>query len=138
MLNRRDLILTGASAAALVPLAAAAENSEDAKLATLFDAFFQQDLRRRPEGATQLGLDTGANGDLRSKLSDGSAAGLAAAKAQNAEQLRRLAAIDRGASPPPARSTTTPCSTRADRRPPCRRSTSADRASAPRPMWSAS
>ena len=97
MLNRRDLILAGTSAAALVPFAAAAQTSEDARLTALFDAFFQEDLRRRPEGATQLGLDRGSNADLRSKLSDGSAAGLAAARAQNADQLRRLVTIDRAA-----------------------------------------
>jgi uncharacterized protein (DUF885 family) len=97
MLNRRGLMLTGASAAVLVPLAAASQTSEDARLAALFDAFVQEDLRRRPESATQLGLDVGANADLRGKLTDGSAAGLAAAKALNADQLRRLSAIDRGA-----------------------------------------
>jgi uncharacterized protein (DUF885 family) len=98
MLNRRDLILTGASAAALAPLAGAvADPPEDARLAALFDAFVQEDLRRRPEGATLLALDTGANADLRGKLTDGSVAGLAGAKALNADQLRRLAAIDRGA-----------------------------------------
>src|SRR5579859_8292786 len=97
MLNRRGLILTGAATAVLVPLAARAEGSEDARLDVLLDTLVQEDLHRRPEGATQLGLDTGANADLRGKLTDGSAAGLAAAKAQNADQLRRLAAIDRGA-----------------------------------------
>lgn len=97
MLNRRDLILAGTSAAALVPFAAVAESAEDARLAALFDGFFQEDLRRRPESATQLGLDVGANADLRSKLSDGSAAGFAAAKTLTADQLRRLDAIDRGA-----------------------------------------
>ena len=101
MLNRRDLILTGAAAAALAPLAdAAAETPEDGRLAALFDAFVQEDLRRRPEAATLLALDTGVNADLRGKLTDGSAAGLAQAKALNTDQLRRLATIDRGALSP--------------------------------------
>ncbi len=97
MLNRRDLIVTGASSAALAPLAANAQATEDGRLDALFDAFFQEGLRRRPESATLLNLDTGANADLRSKLTDGSPAGLAAAKALNADQLRRLGAIDRTA-----------------------------------------
>ncbi|MGD0867864.1 MAG: DUF885 family protein, partial [Rhizomicrobium sp.] len=50
-----------------------------------------------PESATLLGLDTGQNADLRSKLRDESAAGIAAAKALNADQLRRLKAFDAGA-----------------------------------------
>ena len=96
MLNRRDVLLT-ATAAALAPLGAArAQATEDARLNALFDAFFAEDLRRRPESATQLGLDKGPNADLKSRLGDNSPAGLAAAKAANADQLRRLAAIDRG------------------------------------------
>jgi uncharacterized protein (DUF885 family) len=72
----------------------------DARLSALFDVFFAEDLRRRPEGATQLGLDTGANADLRSRLSDNSAAGIAAAKTLNQSQLARLTAIDRAALSP--------------------------------------
>ena len=56
---------------------------------------FQEDLRLRPEGATQLGLDTGQNAGLRSKLSDQSAAGIATAKALTARQLAALQAVDR-------------------------------------------
>jgi len=97
MIDRRDLILATASAAALVPLRATAQASEDTNLTALFDAFFREDLQRRPESATQLGLDVGVDADLRAELSDNSTAGLAAAKAANADQLRRLTAIDRGA-----------------------------------------
>jgi uncharacterized protein (DUF885 family) len=95
MLDRRNLMLTGAATAVLAPFGADAQASEDARLGALLDVFFQEGLRRRPERATQLGVDVGANADLRSRLSDGSPAGLAADKAQNADQLRRLAAIDR-------------------------------------------
>jgi uncharacterized protein (DUF885 family) len=102
MPNRRQLTLSTASVFALAPWAAAraqapSSAAEDARLNSLFDAFFQEDLRENPEGATQLGLDTGANADLKSRLRDDSAAGIAAAKALNADQLRRLLAIDRGA-----------------------------------------
>jgi uncharacterized protein (DUF885 family) len=103
MLDRRDLLLTGAAAASLAPFGASAQTAEDSKLAALFDNLFEEGLRRRPEGATQLGLDVGVNADLRSRLSDGSAVGLAADRAQNAEQLRRLSAIDRGALSDPAK-----------------------------------
>jgi uncharacterized protein (DUF885 family) len=93
-LNRRAMLLsTGAAAAAGFALPAVAAG--DPQLAALFDAFFQEGLQQRPEGATQLGLDKGANAKLKWRLDDPSSAGRAAAKALNADQLRRLQAIDR-------------------------------------------
>ncbi len=71
--------------------------AEAGKLNALFDAFFQENLRQNPESATQLGLDKGTNADLKSKLRDVSAAGIAAAKALNKDQMRRLKAIDANA-----------------------------------------
>lgn len=100
MLNRREFTMAGAGAAALAPRSAMAAPEDDARLDALLTAFFQQDLRQRPEQATQLGLDNGANTDLKSRLSDGSAAGIAAARDLNAEQLRRLLTVDRGALSP--------------------------------------
>ncbi|HZL00330.1 MAG TPA: DUF885 family protein, partial [Caulobacteraceae bacterium] len=97
MLNRREVVLATAAVAALPAGVGAQSPDPDAALNALFDTFFQEDLRRRPEFATQLGLDTGANADLRARLSDESLAGVAAAGALNASQLRRLGAIDRGA-----------------------------------------
>ena len=64
-------------------------------LTPLLDQFFKERMRLRPEGATQLGLDKGPNADLKSRLSDDSPAGMAAARAQNADHLRRLRAVDR-------------------------------------------
>jgi uncharacterized protein (DUF885 family) len=96
MLHRRDFLLA-TSAAALVPTLGWAQTGEDAKLNGLFDVFVQENLRRRPESATQLGLDKGANAALRSQMTDNSAEGIAKAKALNADQLRRLEAIDRSA-----------------------------------------
>ena len=95
LMNRRDLLLsTGATAVALgfAPRALAAG---DPQLSSLFDAFFKEGLRLRPESATQLGLDKGANAGLKARLDDPSSAGRAAAKALNDDQLRRLQAIDR-------------------------------------------
>jgi len=97
VLSRREVMASSAAALAAAPLAARGQAAPDARLAALLDAFFQENLRQSPESATQLGLDTGDNADLKSRLRDESPAGIAAAKALNADQLRRLTAIDRGA-----------------------------------------
>lgn len=100
MTTRRTLLLGAASTAALalVPrdlLAQAAPAPTPGPLGPLFDRLVQAQLRRSPEYATNLGLDTGANADLRARLSDQSFAGIAAAKAQNLAELRALEAVDR-------------------------------------------
>ena len=100
MINRRDLLATASAAVALSPFAAARAQSdtpEGARLNVLLDAFFKEGLRQNPESATQLGLDTGANAELKHRLSDESAAGIAQARALTLDQLRRLKTIDRGA-----------------------------------------
>ncbi|HEX4534826.1 MAG TPA: DUF885 family protein, partial [Rhizomicrobium sp.] len=97
MLSRRDLLASSAAtalAAYALPFAAHADADAATSLNGLMDAFLQENLRQNPEGATQLGLDKGANADLRGKLRDESAAGIAAGHALNADQLRRLKAID--------------------------------------------
>ena len=97
MLNRRALMTTAAAAAVaptLVPsLARAAAGTRD-QLNDLFDAFFQENLRASPERATQLGLDKGADADLKAKLSDVGPAGQAMARAKNKDQLARLKGFD--------------------------------------------
>src|SRR5665213_811633 len=96
MLSRRDLLASTAATAfafAILPAAYADDTPGNPKLNALFDDFFRENLRQNPEGATQLGLDNGANADLKSRLRDESAAGIAASKALNADQLRRLKAI---------------------------------------------
>ena len=80
---------------AAAPVDGASAAGRSPQLAALFDAFFEQGLRLHPEGATQLGLDKGADAGLRYKLSDLSAAGRAAAKAQTRDQLALLSTIDR-------------------------------------------
>ncbi|HEY1751405.1 MAG TPA: DUF885 family protein [Caulobacteraceae bacterium] len=95
MIDRRQLLVSasaGAAALALPSLALA----DDSPLTPLFDAFFQERLRRRPESATQLGLDKGVDADLKSRLTDDSPAGLAAQRALTQDQARRLRAVDRG------------------------------------------
>ena len=74
MINRRQAMLSTAATVVLAPITARAQMSEDVRLAGLFDIFFEDGLRLRPESATQLGLDSGFNRDLKSRLSDASAA----------------------------------------------------------------
>jgi uncharacterized protein (DUF885 family) len=95
MLNRRAMLLSTGAAAVAAGFAPRALAAGDPALASLFDQFFQEGLALRPESATQLGLDKGANAALKAKLNDGSTAGRAAARAQTGDQLRRLQAIDR-------------------------------------------
>ena len=97
MLDRRAFLLTGAAggaAFAMPSLAFALSPENSPELAALFDQLFQEQLRLNPESATRLGLDKGANAELRAKLSDESPAGRAAVKAQTQDQLRRLLAFD--------------------------------------------
>lgn len=96
MLDRRQLLGSAASLAALAYTQRAFADTvpEAQKLNALFDAFSQENLNANPESATLLGLDTGANAGLRAKLHDGSATGEAARRALNADQLKRIAAID--------------------------------------------
>ncbi|HEY1615790.1 MAG TPA: DUF885 family protein [Rhizomicrobium sp.] len=100
MLNRRELLATTAAFVALPHMAfaeAKGANAAATKLGVLMDSFVQENLHENPESATVLGLDTGANAGLRGKLRDESPAGIAAAKALNADQLKRLEAIDTSA-----------------------------------------
>ena len=106
------------------------------KLGAIFDDLVQAQLRRGPEGATQLGLDTGANADLRAKLSDQSLR-----RARTPPRRRPRAELARAGGDGPRRAV----ARRAGRprlrplHPPHRRSrcsgsTSAARAMAPAPM----
>ncbi|HEY2444872.1 MAG TPA: DUF885 family protein [Rhizomicrobium sp.] len=95
MLSRRELLASTAALAVLPQFSiAAAATTGPANLDALMTAFFQENLRQNPESATLLGLDTGANADLKSKLRDESSAGIAAARALNLDQLKRLKSID--------------------------------------------
>lgn len=101
--SRRDVMI-GAGALAAAPLAAAPQGADaqaassgpaGRALSALFDTLVQERLRHGPESATIYGLDVGPNADLRSRLSDYSLAGLADDRRRNADQIRRLSAIDR-------------------------------------------
>src|SRR5512139_615066 len=105
MYTDRRHFLAGAAgtlALAAVPIRAAFAATFPS-LSRLFDALALAQLRRNPESATQLGLDTGPNADLRGRLSDQSAAGVAAVKAETRAELGRLEAVDRSALSPQQR-----------------------------------
>jgi len=94
MFDRRDVLKAGAAAGALLAMPGWAQKAAPSKLDALFDAFFQEGLRLRPESATLLGMDKGPNAALRGQSSDSSPAGVTAAKALTQSQLKRLAAVD--------------------------------------------
>jgi uncharacterized protein (DUF885 family) len=101
--NRRRFLAIAAasSASAATPLRLSAQAAAPGTpLSPLFDALVAAQLHRSPEGATQLGLDTGANADLRARLSDQSAAGILANKAAARSELARLETVDRAALAP--------------------------------------
>ena len=80
MIDRRAFLLASAAGTAAHALPAWAAPAPDPTgrspaLARLLDGFFETGLRRRPESATQLGLDKGADADLRARLTDLSDAG---------------------------------------------------------------
>jgi len=97
MLDRRQVLMTGAASAAFVtagaPLAWAQTPAD--KLNKIFDSFMAAALDRSPELATSLGLDTGGRAWEKSKLDDSSLAAIAGDKKRCAEQLAMLKAFDR-------------------------------------------
>ena len=54
MLSRRTVLMSTSAALAASPLAAVAAPAEGARLTALLDAFFQEQLQREPEQATDL------------------------------------------------------------------------------------
>ena len=95
MRTDRRTFMGGAAAAALVPGAVASAAPPPPATAALYDRLVQAQLRRSPESATQLGLDTGVNADLRAQLSDQSLAGVARNRAAARAELALLSQVDR-------------------------------------------
>jgi len=94
MIDRRDVLKAGVAlgAVAALPARGWAQEPGDA-LGALFDRMFAEQLRLNPEGATQLGLDTGANADLRAQLGDEGPAGRQAARTLTARHIALLEAF---------------------------------------------
>ena len=109
MLSRRRLLAGAATAAAFAQLPSLAlakgkslapaqsDPAEAAKLNALMDEIMARTLRRSPEAATSLGLDTGELAWTKSTFSDLSLAALAEDKAINTMELKQLHALNRGA-----------------------------------------
>jgi uncharacterized protein (DUF885 family) len=102
VLSRRHLLLAATAAGLTRPCAAesAPPRSDQAQaqaqaLTATLDRFFQEQLAENPEFVTQLGLDEGEHADAKSRLTDQSLANLKHLRALNADQLRRMQAIDR-------------------------------------------
>lgn len=96
MQNRRQLMIAAGALAALAATPATAEPSgAEAQLAQYLDDVFKETLDENPELVTSLGLDKGPRAAAKAQLHDASLAGVEKRKALNADQLRRLRAIDR-------------------------------------------
>lgn len=104
--SRRQFLATTAAGAACASLPAAAwakaaaTPARDAKFAALLDAMAEELLTLSPESATSLGLDKGARAGLKSKLSDGSLAAVAADKQRATVWRDRLRGVDRASLTP--------------------------------------
>jgi uncharacterized protein (DUF885 family) len=102
MLDRRNLLMSGAATAAITVLArpsfgapAAAEATASPQLNKLFDVFVNELLDHAPEGVTSLGLDKGPRAHQRRELGDRSLAEARRIEAMVASQLKRLETVDR-------------------------------------------
>ncbi len=110
-MDRRLFLLSGAAATGLAvtrapaaPAPAAATPAPgDARLNAAFDRVLADMLRASPEFATSLGLDTGANADLRHKLGDNSYASIAEDLARNRKARATIAAVDPNTLSPQAK-----------------------------------
>ncbi len=102
MIDRRRLIASTVFAAvSMRPLAGLAQGAgqaaspEAAKLAVILEDFAQDALRRSPEEATSLGMDTGPLAWTKGALSGSSVADAEEGRAINTAQLARLHTVDR-------------------------------------------
>jgi uncharacterized protein (DUF885 family) len=95
--NRRQLMLAAGALAALSATRGFAQgvNAAEAQLTKFLEEVFNETLDDSPELVTSLGLDKGDRAAAKARLSDSSFAGIEKRKARNADQLRRLRAIDR-------------------------------------------
>src|SRR5687768_3687902 len=102
--SRREMIAALASVAALplvsacggysMPLPPPSTTPDEASARALLDDIAENLLRLSPEGATSLGIDTGARAALRSQLADRSAEGQRRIANQLRTDLARLNAFD--------------------------------------------
>ncbi|MFM5908696.1 MAG: DUF885 domain-containing protein [Novosphingobium sp.] len=96
-LSRREALggMAAAGAAiALPPASHGAAVSQPARAAKLLETIAWDLLALSPEGATSLGIDTGAHASFRSRLEDRSAAGQVRKAALLRQSLKQVAAIN--------------------------------------------
>lgn len=105
-LSRREVIAALASAAALPIVSACgrdraqtASAASESNALALLETVGENLIRLQPEGATSLGIDTGARAALRSLLTDRSAEGQRRLAAQLRADLDRVNAFDASALP---------------------------------------
>ena len=93
--NRRDFIAgTGAVVAALAHVRARAADSAESDVEKQLAGMAEELLADYPENATVLGIDTGPRAQLKSRLTDRSAAGQEAIARRVTGRLEKLRAID--------------------------------------------
>ena len=96
--SRRNFIAgTGAVIATLSHLPARAAGNDKAAIENLLAEIAEELLADYPENATNLGIDAGPRAQLKSRLTDRSAAGQAAIARRVAKRLERLQSIDASA-----------------------------------------
>jgi uncharacterized protein (DUF885 family) len=106
-MNRREALVALASAAALPfaqgctrePAASATPATTEADAIAMLDQIADNLLRLAPEGATSLGIDTGARAALRSQLTDRSAQGQQQIANQLRADLERINAVNTSGLP---------------------------------------
>lgn len=107
MIDRRELLLGAGALALLAPLQGCATTrapaSTDAATEALLAEIAEAILADYPEGASALGIDTGARAALRSRLTDRSPEGQRRIAAEASANLARLLQIDMAALNPSAR-----------------------------------
>ena len=101
IVSRREALAGMAAAASLPALPAFAKGTTSPQ--AMLDALAWKLLEMGPEGATSLGIDSGAHAALRYKLSDSSPAGLAKRAALIRSELRKIDAIPEAGLDPSTR-----------------------------------
>jgi uncharacterized protein (DUF885 family) len=95
MIDRRRLLLSATAGAGLALAGPVAARSDaDDRLDAMLSRWFEEDIDRSPEAATNLGLDNGAKAHLSSKLADRSEAAWTADRASARARLQSLADFD--------------------------------------------
>jgi uncharacterized protein (DUF885 family) len=95
MIDRRRLLLTAAASAGLAAAGPVlARGDADDRLDALLSRWFDEDIDKSPEAATNLGLDRGDRAHLSSKLSDRGEAAWMADRATANARLQALADFD--------------------------------------------